>query len=466
MTDKKQLKFSLIRNIFILCGIIISIVVAQNSLKKYDNYYINYIGNSTHKIFNSDLADTLETADSFKNKLDKGENFILALPSYDRYFLPAIFIGTYYHVIKKPIYDKNHIEKKIILKNYKFGILLIQIFVYYFSVFLLSKILISKFGKKFSLIATIFLSIEPTLIQWNTSFWSEGLYLSLFIISIYFLLKIKLRNYIYSILLGLGLTLLFLQKAYAFFLIVPFIIFLIIKFKKQIKPLLLLSLSFLFFMSLIVTNNYFKSGKTYLISSEHQFYSYYSYFSHLILSDKNQISEKEAKSFLIEEEEKWRLENNINLAIKNDYLKNIEYRNQEFVKHVISNPFFVLKYFLKKTITMAILNPTWVDEWYNMDQTSLEAQKDKKKFYHKTLVRNIIYSILFYVFVAYGFFKFLKILYIDRSLSNELINFLIFNFFSVFYIILIAGLWGNPKYFIPCIVNLMFFFTTAICYKK
>ena len=90
--NKPLIKFSIFKNLIILLGVIISIIISQNSLKKYDNYYINYEGNSTHKIFNSDLLDTLDTADKFKDNLDKKRNFFLALPSYDRYFLPAVFI--------------------------------------------------------------------------------------------------------------------------------------------------------------------------------------------------------------------------------------------------------------------------------------------------------------------------------------------------------------------------------------
>ena len=67
--------------------------------------------------------------------------FFSSLPSYERYFLPAVIVGSYYVLIDKEIFDKDSSENKILLKNYKFGILIIQIFLYYFILFFISNLL-------------------------------------------------------------------------------------------------------------------------------------------------------------------------------------------------------------------------------------------------------------------------------------------------------------------------------------
>lgn len=463
---KKKIKFFNIRNLLIFSGIIICYLSSIDTLKKYDRYEINNEGVLTHQIIKSDIQAAWNTAEEFRFKIENGENFFSSLPSYERYFLPAVIVGSYYVLIDKEIFDKDSNENKILLKNYKFGILIIQIFLYYFILLFISNLLEKKFGVKYSTLVILFLSIEPTIIQWHSSFWSESFFLSLMLLSIYFLLKIRLNSIFSPLLLGFTLALLFLQKTIAFLYIFSFFIFLILKFKSKLKPVILLTFSFILFMSLIITNNYFKTGNLFLISSQHQYFSYYYYFSHKIISDKKNISEEEARALLIEKENQWKSKNNINLDLEKDYFKNIEYRNKEFLKHFFSNPFFTIKLFIKKTITMSILSPTWVKDWYDIDPSSIEAKNNPKEYYNKNLNRNIYYSILFYVLVIISVLRFAKILKKNNYHFNELTNFLSFNFLSIIYIILIAGFWGNPKYFVPCIVNLTFIIAAGFQDKK
>ena len=283
---KKKIKFFSIRNLLIFSGIIICYLSSIDTLKKYDRYEINNEGVLTHQIIRSDIQAAWNTAEEFRFKIENGENFFSSLPSYERYFLPAVIVGSYYVLIDKEIFDKDSSENKILLKNYKFGILIIQIFLYYFILFFISNLLEKKFGVKYSTLVILFLSIEPTIIQWHSSFWSESFFLSLMLLSIYFLLKIRLNSIFSPLLLGFTLALLFLQKTIAFLYIFSFFIFLILKFKSKLKPVILLTFSFILFMSLIITNNYFKTGNLFLISSQHQYFSYYYYFSHKIISDK------------------------------------------------------------------------------------------------------------------------------------------------------------------------------------
>ena len=69
--------------------------------------------------------------------------------------------------------------------------------------------------------------------------------------------------------------------------------------------------------------------------------------------------------------------------------------------------------------------------------------------------RNLLYSIIiyFFVLVAKVFFKDIQ----KRSLDFY-DKFLIFNLISILYFVSIAGLWGQPRYFTPCLINISFFF--------
>ena len=110
---------------------------------------------------------------------------------------------------------------------------------------------------------------------------------------------------------------------------------------------------------------------------------------------------------------------------------------------------------------MSQFSPTWVDQSYNNDRTSPEAKFNTAEYYNRNLIRNIFYSLGIYVFVMVGFLHFLKELLFEKKYSNHN-KFLIFQIISILYFIAIAGFWGNPRYFVPCIIGLSFFFARGL----
>ena len=45
-------------------------------------------------------------------------------------------------------------------------------------------------------------------------------------------------------------------------------------------------------------------------------------------------------------------------------------------------------------------------------------------------------------------------------------NFYLFNLISILYFLLIAGFWGNPKYFTPCMISMSFFFVEGFSFVR
>ena len=110
---------------------------------------------------------------------------------------------------------------------------------------------------------------------------------------------------------------------------------------------------------------------------------------------------------------------------------------------------------------MSQFSPTWVNQSYNNDRTSPEAKFNAAEYYNRNLIRNIFYSLCIYIFIMVGFLHFLKELVFEKKYSN-FNKFLIFQIFSILYFVAIAGFWGNPKYFVPCIISLSFFFAKGL----
>ena len=449
----------------ILIGIILSSTLAIKNLKEFDKIEYRSDNIPQHPMITSDMGHVWKLAEEFRKDLSENKGFFKSLPIYDRTFLQPVLVGTYYHLINEKIIEKNNEGDLIIkTKNFKIGILMIQIFIYYLAVFFF----ISQFSKRFNspnyskILILSFLCLEPTTIQWISSFWSEGLFLSMLIFLLGCLISQSKSNFL-KLLIGVTLGLMYAYKAILFIYIIPVIFYYLLINKKEIIPILFIIFGFFLIIFFIGLNHYKKSGDFYIMSSKHQFHSYYQYFASGIYADRNNISSKDAKIKLDTLEKKWRKKNNIIITdpVMNsnieDLKKNIEYRNNFFLNEIKQNPVYFTKLFIKKMIIMCILHPTLVHDMYSLDKSSKEAKENPKKYFHKNINRNLLYSITIYFFVLMGLKSFFLKIYKKRSLDFY-DKFLIFNLISIFYFIGIAGLWGQPRYFTPCLINISFFF--------
>ena len=438
----------------------LSVLWSHFNLQNFDKIKLNYENKYYNQFLYEDLASTWDTAYKFKQNLDSEKSFFESLPKYERFFLPSIIVGYYYHLIDKDIYKYIENNQRVIKeKNYKFGIIIFQILVYYFSVIFFTNVLRPKISKNLYTIILLYLCYEPSILQWHSSLWSESFFLSLqlFLMSLIFKGSTKSIN---NIFIGLILGLLLCQRSvsfgYAFIVIFFYIIF-----QKNLKSLMLITFSFLIVISFLIFNNFKKTNAFYLLPTHHQFYSYYHYFGASLLADRLNLTKYEAANVFEKNETKWRNDNNINLENKADLLKNIDYRNKIFFEEVIKNPIFFMKKLIKKTATMFILDPLWVHESFYVDKTDPKAINDPKSYYNKNIYYKIAYSIVIYFFAIIGLFKFLKGFSLSKK-KSDYSKFLIFNILSVLYFAAISGLWGNPKYLVPCMISICLFFSSGL----
>tara|TARA_Y100001970_G_C14201945_1_gene841628 strand:+ start:778 stop:2196 length:1419 start_codon:yes stop_codon:yes gene_type:complete len=451
--------------IIIFIAVLLSIFWSLYNLKTFDKLKINYEGKFYNQLLYADLYATWSTADEVKKNLEK-KQFTDSIPEYKRFLLPSIIVGFYYYIIDKEIFEhKEHKAQNVIKdKNYKFGLLLFQIFLYYSSLFFFSSELKKKISYNLYLLILFFLALEPSLLQWHSSFWSESIFLSLLLILFSLLLKKSTRNFI-NILIGIIIGLMFAQRAVSFLYILPVFLYVMFAYEKKIKVFSLILAGYLFIILSIGYNNYKKTDSFFFLSYVHQYYSYYHYFAPSLLADKKKISKSQAKKILLEEEKIWIKENQIDINVINDLNKNIEYRNKIFLREVLNNPSYFIGKVIKRTIVMCIIHPRWVHNHFSHDRTNPEIKKDPKKYYQKGLVKNVPYSIFIYVFVIVGAFKFFYKIFIKKKYT-EFDKFLLFNILSILYFVLISGMWGNPKYFTPCMISLSLFFSMGFSELK
>ena len=110
---------------------------------------------------------------------------------------------------------------------------------------------------------------------------------------------------------------------------------------------------------------------------------------------------------------------------------------------------------------MSHFSPTWVLESYINDRTHPDAIQNTSKYYNRNLTRDIYYSLTLYIFIFTGFLFICREAYLKKELS-EYNKFLLFQVLSILYFVSVSGFWGNTKYFIPCAINLSFFFAQGL----
>tara|TARA_Y100000591_G_scaffold331667_1_gene366334 strand:+ start:2995 stop:4467 length:1473 start_codon:yes stop_codon:yes gene_type:complete len=467
-----RLKFLKLEHLIILIGLFISLSTSVNYSYKYDKVTKNFEGSYHHLMIKNDVYAIWNTAEKIRQDLKNKKFFFEALPEFKREFLPSIIVGVYYYILDKEIFENKDSQLIIKEQNFKLGLLILQTLIYYFALYILLKTLQKNILKKQLINKTVltililFLSLEPTINQFNSSYTNESIFMSMLIFLFCILLKKKI-GYFFIILSGVIVGLMFAQRPVSIFFFVPVSIFYFLIYKNKIEKIIFFLIGVSIIMGSIGFINYKKSGQFYIISAVHQYYSYYYYFGHIIYAEEHKISQQDAKQILIKIENDWKDRNQIILDDKKhqidyydrkDVLKVINYRNKQFVSLVISNPLITSKLFFKKAIVGVLFAPNMINNTFYFDKSDPDSKNNPKKYYNKDLQFYFFYSSILYVFIVAGFFVCLKKIIIKKDL-DFFDKFLIFNFLSAIYFILISGFWGNPKYFLPCIINFSFFFS-------
>ena len=215
--------------ILIFIGLIYSITISIVDTKKFDQHRINSIGNQIHPIIRTDVSQYWNSAHDFKVDIESGKNFFKSGEEHRSIYLYPKLIALYFLAINKDI--KNS-ENQFVLNNYKYGIPIIQSLIFYSLLILLLKRLNHLFAPRVVILIIGFLALEPTLIQYHSSYWTESLYFSFLILILFFLLKVK-KDLSYNFLIGLLIGLSILQRNVSMYLIIPIIVYLLLVFRKK-----------------------------------------------------------------------------------------------------------------------------------------------------------------------------------------------------------------------------------------
>jgi len=433
-----------------LIGITISTSYAFFNLNKFDKIE----GLNGHLMIRGDTGLIWHEAESFKKDFFKNKTIFGNGAEYTRTFLPSKIVTFYSILTNQDLYDDY--ENKIIKTKGKKLYLLSQILFYYLSLlFLYKKFLPFYRDQNLSFYIVSYLALDPNIIQWHGTFWTESVFFSFQILLIGLIIKENKSN-LFCLCLGLFIGLMFLQKTVAVLFIFFIILYIFFSEEKNNKlKSFNLILGFFIILSLLGYDNYKKTGIFYVMPMQTK-NAHYIVFVPQIYQKNNQLK---SMSNLKELEKNWKIRNSWsedNFQIEYKFKK---YQQQKALETMLDNKIKTLKIYLKKTITHSVINPMQTFYWHKYNQKKYNkvefhlSDESKKYFKYK-----IFYSLLFYIVIFMGVLEILN----DKSKFK----FHLLIFFLILYLMFMLGWVGNSRYFMPSVIFLSVYFGHGINYIK
>lgn len=447
--------------IVIIIGFSISFLISINNLNKYDKNIKDSEGKFYHQMIKYDAYRYHTHGEKIKNQLKKGTDFFETGREHYTKYLPPRLIAFYYYLFDYDLFNEN---KELINTGIHLPYLVFQSFLYYFAIFLLLITLSKTVDNKVSFFIISFLSLEPTIIQYHSSFWSESIFFSLQIIIISLILKNKFTNYNFF-LIGLFLALLSFQKEYSIFYIIPLLAY-FFTFRKDLKIINLISLFIAFFLvqSILGYNNYKRSGSFYIMTADSKLNLHIDLVSK-VMSKKFNMTGKQFAVFEGKTALKWINQNSINLdKDKMEKLKfktftayrnyiseqdRIEFDNffrNRTIKYFLDYPIDFLKFIIKSSIHITLLNPFHIYSDNNFRSGEIYYLTET---HDKLVPYRIVYTFLVYLICTFGLYAIIK---------KKDFKIFLFLMISIIYFYGLVSWHGNTRYFMPVVIYLSFFF--------
>ncbi len=451
----------------ILFAFICSIIISENVLNQNDKL-VEEDKFFYHKMIKADPMRYLSHGAEIKEQVENGKNFFLAGREHYTKYLPPRLAAIYYIILDKNLF--NNFEEKKVNLNIHFEYLIFQCLFYFLSVYFLFTSIKNKFNYKTTFIIIFLLCFEPTILQYNFSFWSESFFFSLQIVILAIFLK-KNQNAKNLFLLGLFVGILSLQRQIAIFYIIPIIFYYMYFVKKHISTLFLMT-GYLIIQLFLGYINFLKTDNFHILTADSKIEMHRSFVTPVI-SKKLGISKTQfnfdegivVKEWLEKERINYRNKNKF-LSKQNNFVDWMDYRREiildsdkirfdNFIKnrtydYIFKNlPDFISQYFYKSLHTV-VLNPFHISSDYKFKSGEIYYESNSHKKY---IPHRIIYTFAIYIVSLIGFI----ILY--KKKEYNLIAILII---SIVYFFGLVGWSGNTRYFVPSLIYILIFFSFGL----
>ena len=441
MLLKKELNKICLTLIFI--GLSYSIFYSIFYTKKFDRFFLNSEGVETHYLIKNDTYHYWNAAELYKTDIQNGKDILKSGGELERNYLYPKIIAVYYLLIQESIKDENG---RLKLNNYKFGIPIFQSLLFYVSLLFLYSKIKSQFDNIIVIYIVLFLSLNPSIIQFHAAYWTESIYFSLLLIFLSFLINLPKKNYKYF-LFGIFLGIMYMQRGVTLLLFIPLVFYFFWIYRyAALKKCGLFIFGYFLVLLFIGYENYQKSGFFYFTTFT-QSNAHYNYVSHILNAKKFNIGESESLKLKISEKNNFLIKNKIDIdtdklmgtANVGDMLKVSKYERDYFLQSLKSNFVYFAKYHLYKSMQGMIIGYDYVTLAYTRDK-SQSLLLLKKNDYKKHIYSQIFYSLVIYGVLLIGTIR------IILSKSKKYKNMLFIILLMSAYNIAMLGWMGVGRY--------------------
>ena len=436
-------------SLILLVGFVFCVSHSIQSTLTHDKFFDREDGSIEHRIIHSSVRGYWGEAYLFKKDLEENKNVLESGGDLTMDYLYPKLIAVYFKIIDQDIKDDNNNFK---LNNFKFGIPIIQSIIYFFILYLFYRKIENKFNKIVIISVISFLALEPTMLTYHSSYWSESLYLSLLLLLFIFFLDPP-REYYKFFFLGLFLGLLYMQRSVSLLLFFPLSFYLIILEKKRgVIQSFLMIIGYILVLAFIGYNENKKSGVFYF-TPHTQGDAHWHYVSHKLNAKKLNISYAESSKKKYKDLELWIKKNDIDRKIVKDKRKILNYKKSYFFDSLQGNLVEYLKLHVYKSFQFFLINFSHSHTHFNIDKTQNEWWKTNE--FKKYLKLKIFYSSIVYLICFLGLIN----LILDNRENRKLIFFITL---ILLYYTIILGWTGIPRYNVPNLIFLSIFFGFGI----
>ena len=452
---KKIIKHKI--NTIFFIGLILSLTINVFTIKQFDRMEISSDKNDNHMMIKGAVNNAYSNAHNLIKNLKTGNNFFKSDNELLGSYLPPKILAAYYYLTSKEMYkmDVDNEEMIPISNNGKLLYLNLQSILYYFCLFIFYKKI--RIPEKENIINFIimFLALEPTIMFYHASFWQESIGLSIQLLFFAFLLNGS-KHIFKFIFCGSIYGLLVLQEGAFIYYIILILVFFIFQYrKKSLKLFICFFIGYLPIISFVTFHNFERSNVAYFAPTESKQVLFKYFVPNIMKANENQ-SHNEIVKKMDSLNKNWIIENNLDIKIEKDRIKLYNLQNRFAINYILNNSFDSISYSIKQSFHMLVINPFEPYYFHKYEW------RGKKRFYksedHNRLIPvKIAYTFVIYLICFFG---------LINSLKKKIFKLNFLFSISIIYFVILLGWMGTPRYFLPCLIFISYYFGNGINYFK
>ena len=444
--------------LIIIFGFLYSCFVGFKYLEKYDHTDKKSLTNYYFFAKEGGTPSFWHEAHEIKKNIKK-DGYFKSGNKYEFEYLPSKIIFFYYKIINEDIkvYD-NILDREFFkVKNKKFGLIIFQNLIYCLSVLYLlfntKKPLINS--NFFFISLVLFLCFEPTINQWNRVLYSETIFFSIQLLIISILFNYKETNYIKAIMLGILISLMYLQRSVSIYYILIIFIYLLIFFKKKfLIDLFIIATLYTFTHFLIGFHNFKRDGAFYSVPilQKEDLYGYFipkiiKYNKNPYFSENFNTRHDTLDNFIelnnLNSEKEIKIDERLLIAENN---------NRKALELIFEYPAASIKEYVISYSHYLLLKPNEMHFLFE-NENKYDGKFYLSKKFNDEIFLKIFYSMVVYLISLFGLFYFI---------FNKLFDYLFILITSIVYFSVPVVWHTQSSYLSPILIYLSIFFSAGL----